>query len=438
MPFRFGMRDVWFWLSWFAVFFLFATQFGMRNEFFWAAVIFLVSIWIVTYLLRRFLVVATVVVLVAMLGFLFYIGPSYAYYLWIALPIGCLWLGRSVPRRTFLRVFATSVLISLVPSLVQRDMALRALRATRVRLPIVDYRESLVHLGSPLANSDSSTEERWTKLEKDWDDNGPSFRLNQLQTLHSRKYADFISSPGAGIARLAPFLPERLQPLRLSDVYLSEERTSSDAVWPRERQLWPGGHFDKWEFDFRSWSRPRMWREDLDEVPNAWEKYPFAYSPDEADFHLHFAAIQNFAYPGSLGYSSEQAKAAGFTSHGFHHPAPDIESNEAPNIHYRIRQLQLVSLLQQKSPFVYVTDKLPSMDVLDAINVPTRELDDFETRAMRSLCSGADLESDKTDGTIRMLGAVRALPRCTECHGGKPGDLLGAFSYKLQRLEAEP
>jgi hypothetical protein len=32
-----------------------------------------------------------------------------------------------------------------------------------------------------------------------------------------------------------------------------------------------------------------------------------------------------------------------------------------------------------------------------------------------------------------MLGAARSVSQCIKCHDGERGDLLGAFSYYLQR-----
>jgi hypothetical protein len=33
-----------------------------------------------------------------------------------------------------------------------------------------------------------------------------------------------------------------------------------------------------------------------------------------------------------------------------------------------------------------------------------------------------------------MVGALRAARQCLECHEGRRGDLLGTFSYVLQRV----
>jgi hypothetical protein len=39
-------------------------------------------------------------------------------------------------------------------------------------------------------------------------------------------------------------------------------------------------------------------------------------------------------------------------------------------------------------------------------------------------------------GPLRMVGSVRSLKQCIPCHGGRRGDLLGAFSYSLSAAES--
>jgi hypothetical protein len=49
------------------------------------------------------------------------------------------------------------------------------------------------------------------------------------------------------------------------------------------------------------------------------------------------------------------------------------------------------------------------------------------------LRQGEDLFISRDGGGLRMLGAVYSLKQCVACHGGERGDLLGAFSYTLER-----
>jgi hypothetical protein len=41
--------------------------------------------------------------------------------------------------------------------------------------------------------------------------------------------------------------------------------------------------------------------------------------------------------------------------------------------------------------------------------------------------------TEATTNHIRILGALRASQQCLECHQVRRGDLLGAFSYDIQR-----
>jgi mono/diheme cytochrome c family protein len=52
---------------------------------------------------------------------------------------------------------------------------------------------------------------------------------------------------------------------------------------------------------------------------------------------------------------------------------------------------------------------------------------------LEKLTAGEHLFIRETSEGIRMLGAVRAVEQCIQCHGGERGDLLGAFSYSLTR-----
>lgn len=54
---------------------------------------------------------------------------------------------------------------------------------------------------------------------------------------------------------------------------------------------------------------------------------------------------------------------------------------------------------------------------------------------IRSRVQDIDANREENRGSPRVsaLGAIRSIEQCTKCHGGKRGDLLGAFSYSLAR-----
>jgi hypothetical protein len=96
----------------------------------------------------------------------------------------------------------------------------------------------------------------------------------------------------------------------------------------------------------------------------------------------------------------------------------------------KMQRFQLVGLVQNPAPRVYVTDKLPEMK--DAKSASTRDLDEFEGRALGSLRNGESLHVEERNGTIRMMGPIFAGQRCLECHQQR-GQMLGAFTYVIER-----
>ena len=60
-----------------------------------------------------------------------------------------------------------------------------------------------------------------------------------------------------------------------------------------------------------------------------------------------------------------------------------------------------------------------------------RTLDEFEAAGLPALERGDELFVRDRGQERRMLGAIRAVRQCLDCHGGERGDLLGAFSYTL-------
>jgi hypothetical protein len=67
----------------------------------------------------------------------------------------------------------------------------------------------------------------------------------------------------------------------------------------------------------------------------------------------------------------------------------------------------------------------------DLREAPTRSLNTFENVGLQKLQQGETLFIRAASDGVWMLGAVRSIDRCVNCHGGERGDLLGAFSYSL-------
>jgi hypothetical protein len=73
---------------------------------------------------------------------------------------------------------------------------------------------------------------------------------------------------------------------------------------------------------------------------------------------------------------------------------------------------------------------------MDALgDAPTRPIDGFEGSALEKLRTTEDLVVEDGVNRIRMLGSIRAAKDCLECHQVRRGELLGAFSYDLDRTQ---
>jgi hypothetical protein len=158
------------------------------------------------------------------------------------------------------------------------------------------------------------------------------------------------------------------------------------------------------------------------------------------------------------GYIKDVSNVAGFQPHAFREIPPleiwnpiaetTIESavrldtfrGEYGDIKldkgWQVTRLELVSLLRHDEPLAYISDSLPRMALPRMDNVteyPTRPLDLFESRGLKSLQVGEDIVSESSINSVRMLGSLRAAKQCAKCHQVERGELLGAFSYLLER-----
>jgi hypothetical protein len=224
-------------------------------------------------------------------------------------------------------------------------------------------------------------------------------RERRLRKLHEEKVQLFIDSFGFGYSRMLP---------GPSDYNLA---WNTGALPPQ-----PGA------------------RVVSSESPNEW--LPARAGDQAAMGRLLDKGILDFANPGSFGYIKNRQQVAGFSSHRFIHVPRVFDAWEQPNPadaepveRWDVRSLDLVGLLLDPSPRVYVSDRLPSMDKVR--EVPTRPLDQFEAVGLAALRDGDDLWIARIGEGARMVGALRNAQQCLACHEGRRGDLLGAFSYTL-------
>jgi hypothetical protein len=229
-------------------------------------------------------------------------------------------------------------------------------------------------------------EKRLSRFETEMDDLDENWRSRLLRDIHENQVRVFVNSFGFGVGRMGrlPLTP---------DVF--------EFFPPAEKQ--PGE---------RSSERPST-----------------AFLNDSVREGLANANLNNasfFADPRQYGYVKDREHVAGFRKHAFRRQP--LNSTE-----YRVASVDLLGLLLREEPVVYVSELLPSMDKVH--ETPTRELDRFEQDGLGALRHGEDLFIGEIENGLRMLGALRAAKQCVGCHGGKRGDLLGAFSYTLRPAE---
>lgn len=99
-----------------------------------------------------------------------------------------------------------------------------------------------------------------------------------------------------------------------------------------------------------------------------------------------------------------------------------------------VKDIQLVGLVKHPDPVVYLTG---GAEMLKEKDVKTRRPDAFEARALEVIRGGGDLvQAEKRGDALRAVSGIYAGKQCSKCHE-RPGEMLGAFSYRLA-LEAPP
>jgi hypothetical protein len=113
---------------------------------------------------------------------------------------------------------------------------------------------------------------------------------------------------------------------------------------------------------------------------------------------------------------------------------PSEDAAPLETLRYRLKSLELVGIAKHATPVAFVIGS--HIDRSGAEH--TRPLNRFEQRALSGLRSANEVVGQTTRSGRDVVGAIRATGECISCHATSTvGDLLGAFSYRLERL-AEP
>jgi hypothetical protein len=111
---------------------------------------------------------------------------------------------------------------------------------------------------------------------------------------------------------------------------------------------------------------------------------------------------------------------------------PSEDASPPETIRYRLN-LVLIGIANCATPVAFVIGS--HIDRSGAER--TRPLSRFEQRALARLRSADEIVGETTRGGREVVGAIRATGECTSCHAtSTAGDLLGAFSYRLERMAA--
>ncbi|MHC4879199.1 MAG: hypothetical protein ACYTGL_22320 [Planctomycetota bacterium] len=241
------------------------------------------------------------------------------------------------------------------------------------------------------------------EFESDTKRAGKSYLFRQL---HSASYERFIRANGFGVVRMR----------RVNRRWIEHELSDLDPVL----QITPASEY------------PELVESpaDLghDEISTEPMPLPDAETARSGLSQLHYAGRSEFLDADRFGFIESQQRAAGFQPHAFRqavHPrVPEFLQS------LQVARLELVSLLKFPTPRVYVSEYLPDMEQLQG--VATRELDGFESAALKKLWTEEDIVVEEHGGELRMLGSLRAGTHCLKCHSVQRGDLLGAFSYRIR------
>jgi hypothetical protein len=318
--------------------------------------------------------------------------------------LGCL-TGRTQPRE-FVICSVVAMVLSYGFFSLQAVDEMRNLEALRVEFPVESLEDRLAYESTEAStettpvdyNISEDVETRLQQLEEEREYRG-GMRHRMLLVLHESNVHDFAIARGFGVSRMGSVrrgwieLPES-EPIPLPSPIIDE---------PYEPDL---GTAPPLAADFHN-EAPSPSRDSLTSI--------------------HNFGLRDFLDPETMGYVKERRQVAGFQSHQFRQE-PNFESAD-----WQVTRLELISMLRHETPVAYVSANLPSMEELK--DSPTRPLTSFERASIESLRREKDVEISEDLNRIFMVGSIRAAKDCLDCHSVRRGELLGAFSYELQRVK---
>ncbi len=304
--------------------------------------------------------------------------------------------------RTIAQAVMLSMLGGLAVGMLIGLLETQSLMKARQNFPLVSVRERLAYEPRiPPSTSISNVALKFSVLKRldDFESESSwSLRDYQLKRIHDHAYEGFVRSFGFGVGRMMPPRFESIVRPDLRNIQINETEVHN--------------------FDWNRGDWKAFWRS----------------ARSDAIDHLYTVSHDDFLDADTFGaMPDDKLQVAGFVPHALHYPP--LASLEDPHA-WTIERLELVSLLKFDEPRVYVLDHLPRMDQLSGDTVPTRSLDKFETTSLEQLRTDEDLVIAHEGPAYRMLGSLRTVTQCLNCHTAQRGELLGAFSYALRTMDA--
>lgn len=335
--------------------------------------------------------------------------------------------GRAVPHRSFLG-YATAVMALVVSLTIPRCLEIAGMLRRHPAESLVERLTPQASVSAlqaePPLNADSKlfVEDLHIELQRaggsrHW---GRPNSLAQLDALHNSALKVFQDAPGFGVSRVRriPIRKQLIDLPELAAVALPAPRESTSTS--------------------------------AEENESFVKKLPSDMTTAMLE-GTHVRSVAEFANPLGFGYVQQSYTrpnldhVVGFQSHGFR-DIPKVVDGRARTLPpwevaklvatWEVERLDLLSLLLNDPPAVYVSENLPSMGELRV--APKRPPSEFENAALQRLRDGESLVAESSSHTIRLLGAIRATVSCLDCHDVKQGRMLGAFSYVLRRKTPLP
>ena len=320
---------------------------------------------------------------------------------------------RRISKKTAVHYSMICLLLSIAGVIVFGLGPYRELMRIREQIPEQNLAKRLDYEVDHVRSQD--TPRVWHRLTDHWKDfeltllgdlgTWPEARNHYLRQIHDQRVDSLVKSQGFGVGQISLF---------------HEYDGAHDGILPDLQNVPFRGKNNQDNPAPQTFDEGNYW------ITPQWR-------PGRGPLDFHFSGLIDFLNTTTYGLMVEPRKTIGFESHGFHFSAEPVNYQNQTLL---LTTLQLVSLRRFGKPRVYVLGHLPRMDQLSKPDVVTRRLNEFESRSLKIIQdNNTDVELEFVNHKLVMLGSIRAVQPCLDCHTAKRGELLGAFSYQFDQIQ---